>query len=100
MAIANIDATDDGDNEVIAAVPGERIVIEGFVMSASATNVVQFKDGASTVMASFRMSASMSHDWPTRPNRSLFVLTVGNAFIVNTSAGQDVLGFVEYHMEK
>lgn len=50
---ARINATKDGDNTVIAAVEGKKIIVLGYTINLNAAGTVQFQDSAAEAPAVF-----------------------------------------------
>lgn len=96
LLTAKIDFSGTGDNTIIAAVASNRILIHRIWFVASVASNVTFKDGASiSLSGAVPMAANggLTFDLSGEP---WFVTTVGNAFIINSSAGSQVSGIVYY----
>lgn len=88
-------ATADGDNTIIAAVAGKKLRIVQAFLTSTTTGLVGFKNGAGSTVFSIHSLAGSGQ--PMFPNVGWVMETsVNTAFILNTTAGQDVHGFVVY----
>jgi hypothetical protein len=87
-----------GDNTIVAAVASTRIVVDRiFLVVAAATNLT-FKDGAATALSGavpMAANGGLTFDTTGEP---WFTTTLGNAFIINSSAGIQVSGQIYYHL--
>lgn len=90
-----INATADGDNTVIAAVTGKKLRILAYVFTATTAGVVAFKDSVTT-FASFSPPANGGASYPGGVHAPAFETGTGEAFVVNTTASQDVVGHITY----
>lgn len=90
-----IAATADGDNTVIAAVTGKKIRIFGMMFNSSAGGVSFSMKSGTTVLANAIVPNLTFIDWKC-PGGWIFETAAGEAFILNTTAGQDLLGVIIY----
>lgn len=95
---ARVNATDDGDNTVVAAVTGKSIVVIGYAVNANAAGVVTFKDATAT-HASFELTDGGSVTYAGGTSCPAFRVTKGAALVVNNAAGVDCLGHLSYVLE-
>lgn len=91
----SIDGTSDGDNEVVAAVTGRRIRVLGIYLSADAAGQVAIKSG-STVIGKAEFIASNLSQNVSMGGVPVFQTASGEALVINTTASQDIAGFVTY----
>jgi hypothetical protein len=97
----DVNATADGDNTVIAA-PAAGLRIE--VLSYHLTNntatagAVLFKSGANTIGRTHLASNATNPVISQNGKREVpvFICNAAEAFIINTTAGQDVVGHLTY----
>jgi hypothetical protein len=103
MSTAPITASANGDNVVVAAVPGRRIRVLTFVLSFSAAVNAKFLDGAGGSALSglyYGLGATapgFSSDGTT-DHRGIFTTSVGNALVLNLSGAIPVGGHVIYEL--
>ena len=91
-----IDISSSGNNTVITGVSGEVIRIWKLFFVCNAAVNITFRDGASdnlTGVMNFLANGSMVLDFDQEP---WYVLTSGNDFVINLSAGQQVSGRVYF----
>lgn len=102
---ANISAADDGENTVVAAVAGKRIVVLSYILAvvhATARSTSTFRSAtANTEHATF-FSGTDDMDGPqiysesAPPEAPLFECEIGEALAINNAAGVDCAGRVTY----
>lgn len=97
---ARVNATADGDNTVIAApAAGQAIVIVGYnVQSTTAATFIMRSGAAGTIHASYAATANQQFNYAGQRASPAFVLDAAAAFVINTTAGQDILGHVTYYI--
>lgn len=98
LRYARVNATSDGDNEVIAAVAGKTILVLGYVLNVNAAGVVTLQDGAASpvIFASFELVDGGGVSYEGGVACPAFRVTKGSAFEISTAAGVDCLGHVTY----
>ena len=83
-----------GDNTVVAAQTGKTIRVHAIALTAASPVTVAIKDGASTTLGSFQNVTSLSIDQFDGAPR--YVLTSGNALIINLGAAVSCTGTIWY----
>ena len=90
-----VNATADGENTVIAAVTGKRIVVLGYALNVNAAGVITIKDGTST-FASFKFADGGGCSFAGSLDCPAFRLNEGKALVIENAAGVDSLGHITY----
>lgn len=103
MATVPVVASSSGDNTLIAAVPGKKIRVHRFELSASAAVNAKFKDGASTDLTGLFYAATAgpfgdAEDSDRDPD-GVIQTSAGNALVLNLSGAVPVGGLVDYSLE-
>jgi hypothetical protein len=94
---ARVNATADGDNVVLAAVTGKKLVILGYQIQAITTaGVVTIKDSAAGVKATFDLAARQAVSYQGSSEAPAFETPTSEGLLINTQASQDVLGHLTY----
>ena len=102
---ANISAAADGENEIVAAVAGKRIVVISYVLAAvhaTAAAAADFRSGTSnTVHATFLSGQADLHDavvysFTGHPKAPAFECDIGDSLAINNAAGVDCFGHLTY----
>ena len=91
----NINATKDGDNELIKKVTGSKIVVLGYALNVNAAGVVAFKDSANTY-ASFEFTDGGGATYEGGPFCPAFEISANEPLLINCAAGVDALGHLVY----
>ena len=92
-----INATASGQNEVVAAVTGKRIRVVSYALTVSAAAIVQFRDGATTVIAGgFDLAANGGISFAGLPAAPAFQTSSGVALNINLSATVNARGHLCY----
>lgn len=92
-----VNATADGNTTIIAALPGQKIRVLGFVLTnATTAGAVRFDDTAAAVIARFNFGLAGSVSYAGADDRPAFELGSGLGLVINNGAGVDTLGFVTY----
>lgn len=105
MKTIAISASSNGDNTLLAAVTGRRIVVIAFALSFSGTVNAKFKDGASTDLSGLYYGVADTFvQVPALPLLQWgpighFATSQGNALVLNLSAGVAVGGHVVYDLQ-
>lgn len=105
MAIVAIAASSSGDNTVLAAVAGKKIVVEAYEVSASAAVNVKWKDGASTdktgllYLAAAGSSTDADATDVEHDEDELWTGTTNTALILNLSGAVAVGGWARYRLD-
>lgn len=97
LNIIPIDFSSSGDNQIIAAVAGKRILVHRlFVVGGSATSLI-FKRGSTNLSGAMSMSANggLTFDITGEP---WFVTGINEAFNINSSSGVQVGGVCYYDL--
>ncbi len=92
---ARVNATADGENTVISAVTGKRIVVLGYALNLNAAGVITVKDGTST-FASFEFTDGGGCSYAGSVDCPAFKLNEGKALVIENAAGVDTLGHITY----
>lgn len=102
---ANISATGDGDNTVVAAVAGKRIVVVSMTVVAwhatAADSCLVRSGSAGTTMANYRSGLTNAPSVVTFPGTKeapAFECDMGQGLVVANGAGVDTLGWVNYFL--
>jgi hypothetical protein len=100
VAHARINATSDGDNEVVAAVAGKKVRVLSYVLTASAAGIVDVQDTAASpaILAQFDLAAQGGVSYAGGVHAPAFETAEGTGLEVNTQASQDVVGHVTYQL--
>ncbi len=86
----------NGDNSIIAAVAGQTIRVYSWAIAGQTATAVKITDGASgTTLFGPATITSVAEDQPP-DNRPLYVLTAGNALVINLGAGNAFGGVMRY----
>jgi hypothetical protein len=103
---AAVNATADGENEIVAAVAGKTIEVIGFCLTAfhaSAAAEIDLRSGTSnTVHARFQsgLAAALSAiSLMGSVKEPLFLCDVGDSLVINNGTGVDTKGIVIYRMK-
>lgn len=94
---ASVAATADGDNTVVAAVTGKRIVVVGYQLTSTTTAVATVKSGSTSLFA-LSMTAAVHVPYAGSAQAPAFATAAGEALVVSTTAGQDVTGHLAYYL--
>lgn len=104
---AVINASTNGDNQIVAGVTGMRIRVVNFVLIPNATVVCKFTDGGGGTALTGPMSITTAGLFPgfapPIPPGNLqghFETSQGNDLTLNLGAGTQVSGYVNYTLEK
>jgi hypothetical protein len=89
-----IQAATLGDNLLVAAVPGKRIKVIGYRLSASGSVTVKFRSNTSDITGLAFMSANQNTGKPGNPG--LFRTNPGEALNLNLSANVAVGGHLTF----
>lgn len=102
---ANISAAADGENEVVAAVAGKRIVVVSYVLAvvhATARAAADFRSGTSNAVHATFTSGTDDLDGPAvypftgHPKAPAFECDMGDSLAINNAAGVDCYGHLTY----
>lgn len=94
---ARVNATADGDNVVLGAVTGKKLVILGYQLQAMTTaGVVTVKDSATGVKATFDLAVRQAVGYSGSTDCPAFETPVGEGLLIGTQTGQDVIGHITY----
>jgi hypothetical protein len=105
---ANISATSDGENEVVAAVAGKRIVVLSYVLAvvhATARGATAFRSATSNTDHATFMSGTDDLDGPLvyaesgHPEAPLFACVIGEALALNNGTEVDCVGRLTYMLK-
>lgn len=89
-----------GDTVIVAAAAGLLIRAFGMRLSVAGATIVQIKDGAGTVLEQFNFAGAGGSVVLDLRSVAFYMLTTGNAFIINSSAAVQVDGVLEYAQTK
>ena len=91
---AAVSASSAGDTTVVPAVSGKRIRVVAFALVAAGTVTVKFRSGSTDITGGMRLveAGGVAHAF----DGGLFQTAVGQALVINLSAGQPVGGYVVY----
>jgi len=93
---ARINATADGDNEIIAAPgAGYKIVPLGVFVTGITTGIVTYKSGSSTTLWTMNQANTLFIAFSLAPY-PLPACSANEAFVVNNAAGTDCIGTMIY----
>ncbi len=101
MKFVRINATSDGDNELVAAdtVPEDRrIRVLNYSITANAAGVVGFQttETSPTILATFELIDSSPHSFTGTYESPAFDLPLGVGLEVNVASSVDLLGHLCY----
>lgn len=105
---ANISAASDGENEIVAAVAGKRIVVISYVLvvvHATARGTSTFRSlAANTDHATFfsgtdDLDGGLVYTYTGHPKAPAFECEVGEALGINNGSGVDCAGHVTYMLK-
>lgn len=102
---AVIDAGSSGNNSLVAAVSGKRIIVVGYLLMGGGTVTAYFRDGTggSEITGPLPLVAqSVVQDTvPINPstNQGLFQTGIGNALVLNLGGAVQVSGYVVYILD-
>lgn len=91
-----INATSDGDNTVISAVPGRKIRVLSYVITATGAGTCLFQSTSDVVAASFSLAAQGGVSYAGGINAPAFETATGTGLEVSCAASQDILGHLTY----
>jgi hypothetical protein len=93
LLFTKVSATSDGDNTVIAAVTGRRILVVGYSLynTASGSGVMIFKSGT-TEIGRLLGSSPVTYSGPGPAFRT----AAGEALVINNDTGDDTFGHMTY----
>lgn len=94
---AAINVASSGDNTVVAAVTGTKIVVTHyFIMPASAVTVT-WKSGSTEITGNIQLAANGGGN-DSSPDEGLFETAEGEALILNLGGAVAVDGYLVYHL--
>lgn len=95
---ARFNATSDGDNTVVEAATGKRIVVLGYALNVNAAGVVKFQSTATeaVIAAEFEFTDGGGATYAGGPECPAFELAMGVGLEINCATGVDGLGHVTY----
>lgn len=95
---AAVDFSAGGDNTIIAAVAGKRILVHRLILVVSAATSIIVKRGATALTGAMSMSANgaLSLDTTGEP---WFTTDINENFVINLSAGVQVGGSIYYDLK-
>jgi len=98
VKFARIDATADGDNEIVAAVAGKSIRVLGYALSVSAAGLISLQDTAGTpvVHGQFDLADNGVVSYAGGINAPAFETAEGEGVEIENPAGVDTLGHMTY----
>jgi predicted cobalt transporter CbtA len=99
LLFAEIEATADGDNEIVGAVVGKRIMVVGYALMGTGVGTLAFKLSGSR-NARVRVGADGGGAaFAGNLECPAFGTDAGSALIVTNPAGVDSYGHVTYYLE-
>lgn len=90
LKTSQINATSDGDNVVIAAVPGKKLKIADWELESTTTGIVTVKDSATNILRRYAGGTSSYSGSP------VLQTATGEGLLINNQAGQDTAGVIHY----
>jgi hypothetical protein len=100
VKFASVNATSDGDNEIVAAVSGKKIRVLGYCLTSNAAGTVALKSGASTTLARIRIGADGDGAaYAGSAETPAFETAAGEALNLNNPASVDTFGHLCYMEE-
>ena len=95
----SVNATADGDNEIIAAVSGKRIMVLGYMLAGTTTGTVALQDtaGSPVVHARIRVGADGSGAAYGGPAPA-FTTASGTGVEISNPTGNDTFGHLTYRI--
>lgn len=91
-----IDVAGSGDNEVVAAVSGKKIVVIHYQLIAAGTVNVRFESGAGGTALSGQMNLTTNSGASDRFDYGLFETAVGQSLNLELSGAISVDGYLSY----
>ena len=103
MKFVRINATGDGDNELVAAAAvaeDKRIRVLGYVLTGLGTGVASFQgtESSPTIVASFEFSTVGAVSYAGTLESPAFDLPLGVGLEITNAAGVDTLGHLSYEL--
>ena len=95
---ARVNATADGNNTVIAAVPAKTLLVLGYVLTVTAAGTITLQDnqGTPAVHAQLSLPANGVAAYAGGRDAPAFEVAAGQALVVNNPVGVDTLGHITY----
>lgn len=93
-----VNATADGDNEIVAAVTGKKIRVLAYALSVTGAGTISLQNTATTpvVHAQFPLAANGVVSYPGGIQAPAFETATGTGLEINNAALQDTLGHLTY----
>ena len=95
----SVNATADGDNEIIAAVSGQQIRVLGYVLTATGVGNILVQNTAATPVVYGRIRSGgdgQGAAYAGNQEAPAFETAVGTGIEINNPAGVDTLGHMTY----
>ena len=93
---ATIDSAAGGNLTIVAAVPGKRILVFGYVIVASGAVTVQWKSGTNLLTGAMALAANGGLVVVGPPDTMMLATNVGEALILTPGGATQVSGHVMY----
>lgn len=93
---AKIDEATSGDRTLIAATAGKKIAVYELFLWNVAEQDLTFKDGSTALTGVFTTYPAKSGLYLPHSGPPHFLLTSGQAFVLNNSGGTQISGWVDY----
>jgi hypothetical protein len=93
-----VNATADGDNAVITAVTGKKILVTGYVLTVTLAGLISVQDtaGSPVVHAQFSLATNGGVSYAGSLESAAFLTAAGTGVEVNNPAGVDTHGHMTY----
>ena len=89
-----------GDNEILAPIPGKKIVVTGYLMVSTLAVIVRFKNqGAGALSGPMTMAANSAIAYAGSPYAPAFISGVGKGLDANLTVATGVSGHIAYFTE-
>lgn len=97
IKFASVNATTDGDNTVIAAVPTKKLRILGYVLTATGAGTITLKSATAGAIGRIICSANgAGASYPGGVDAPACETVAGEAFVINNPVGVDTMGHLSY----
>ena len=93
-------ATADGDNTVVAAVTGKKIIVVAYQFGHTSTGIVTWRSGAAgTIHMTATAAAAGSYTFAGSRDVPAWIGDLSAALVCNVAAGTDCIGRVSYYLQ-
>lgn len=93
---AAVEAVADGDNTIVAAITGKRIIVLGYMLTWRQAGLLVVRSGAATVLSRLDKGALADASYVGDMGNPAFQTEAGAALVMNVPAAVDVVGHLTY----